>query len=155
MKRKYEWRYGLILTSLAVMLVWPWRAEAALPAPPPPVSEYFGGWFSDDAYIILRVTFPQDWAWDRAGWQDARTQVQWQNERGQWRDVDGWQGGLDDVTRAADGQIAGVKTWWVGKAQRGRGPFRWVVTGDLRRAESEPFNLPSYGGQAVQVEVRF
>jgi hypothetical protein len=75
------------------------------------------------------------------------TVVQWQDALGGWHDVAGWQGTLDEGDK---------KTWWVDKADYGKGPFRWVVYqaqgGDLL-GTSESFYLPSGHGQIVTIEV--
>ena len=66
--------------------------------------------------------------------------VQWQDSAGDWRDVEGWRGNLNDA-----GQIR----WWVAAKDFGSGPFRWTVG----EAASEPFNLPSGAGQTVLVSI--
>lgn len=70
----------------------------------------------------------------------AWTVVEWQDARGQWQTVAGWQGGLD-----ADGH----KTWRVAPASFGTGPFRWVVyvkPGGAVWAVSAAFQLPASAG---------
>ncbi|MFQ5400207.1 MAG: hypothetical protein ACE5E7_11495 [Anaerolineae bacterium] len=70
------------------------------------------------------------------------TVVQWQDGLGGWHDVDGWQGTLDDDTH---------KVWWVGAADLGKGPFRWLVElDDDVLAVSEPFDLPAAAGESVK-----
>ncbi len=69
------------------------------------------------------------------------TVVQWQDARGNWNIVTGWQGSFDEIKSGT-----GYKTWWVAPADLGKGPFRWAVyetkDGALVKA-SEPFNLPA------------
>ena len=76
---------------------------------------------------------------------DVWTLVQWQDAEGDWHDVDGWQGSLDDGRS---------KTWWVGEAHLGSGPFRWVVLGENNLTEiSEPFDLPALPDEKVIVTI--
>jgi hypothetical protein len=81
------------------------------------------------AHIQLRVTPSQPGLF---------TTVEWQDNEGHWRLVEGWQGDLDDP----GGQ---TKTWWVSPSHSNCGPFRWVVY-DRRGGEvlavSQPFRLP-------------
>lgn len=82
--------------------------------------------------------------------------VQWQDGRGSWHTVEGWQGGLDRIALDESGGVVGVKTWWVGEAQLGGGPFRWSVylkQGGTLLVRSGSFHLPSSQGEGVQVEV--
>jgi hypothetical protein len=70
---------------------------------------------------------------------DLWTRIQWQDARGDWHTVDGWQG-----TFNADQRVL----WYVGAEHLQEGPFRWLVyadqTGPLL-ATSRPFDLPSRG----------
>ena len=86
-----------------------------------------------------------------SSWQSLWTVVQWQDHRGAWHDVDGWQGTLDQVV---DGE--GKKTWWLSKGLLNKGPFRWVVQrtqGGTWLATSERFYLPDAGGRTRRVEL--
>jgi hypothetical protein len=77
----------------------------------------------------------------------AWTAIQWQDAVGAWHEVTGWQG-----TLAEDG----VQTWWVGPADFGTGPFRWMIYSGYHAkllATSAAFNLPSRDRAIVQVEV--
>jgi len=79
------------------------------------------------------------------------TVVQWQDTFGNWHDVEGWRGTLDDVVGSQGEQV-----WWVAQADRGAGPFRWLVYDRLAGsllAKSEPFDLPQTSGQTVRVQV--
>ncbi len=99
----------------------------------------------------LYVQFPQDWPWGEINWQDLWTVVQWQDVQGDWHDVDGWQGGLDEISEST-----GQKTWWFSKTLAGQGPFRWLVyrnPGGKLLAESESFYLPSYANEARRIKV--
>jgi hypothetical protein len=72
--------------------------------------------------------------------------VQWQDSTGNWRDVEGWQGMLDE---------RGGKRWWVAAKDFGAGPFRWVVgKTDALAAVSKPFNLPAVGASTVLITVQ-
>ena len=104
-----------------------------LPAPPPSPT---GG------FIYLRVQSARQELW---------TIVQWQDGLGDWHDVEGWQGTLDDIQNEI-----GDKVWWVAKEGLGTGPFRWLVyqsKGGRLLATSEPFYLPDLNGGTVMVEV--
>ena len=85
-------------------------------------------------------------------WQGLWTIVQWQAAEGDWRDVEGWRGTLDEITNGE-----GKKTWWVAEEGFGRGPFRWVVysqsEGGRRLGVSKSFYLPQSAGEAVVVEI--
>ena len=104
----------------------------------------------EGAAIELRVWPADETVWQTYFWQDLWTVVQWQKQ-GVWYDVTGWRGTLDKVV---DG--TGQKTWWVGKDDLGRGPFRWVV---YRNEDgpilviSESFYLPDASGTSVKVDV--
>jgi hypothetical protein len=106
--------------------------------------------------IELCVRFPQMWPWAEVHWQDLWTVVQWQDAWGDWHDVEGWQGSLDQVIVVENGQVVGKKTWWVARHDLGTGPFRWLIyQGKESRllGASEPFYLPDSGGAIKQVEV--
>jgi hypothetical protein len=79
----------------------------------------------------------------------AWTAVEWQNAQGDWYEVEGWRGHLDEA--AGD-----MKTWWVYPANYGQGPFRWVVyasqNGD-QLTVSDPFELPTRHRQVITIEV--
>ncbi len=132
------------------------------PTPPPtpvvtptipsasPSGEVGGGW------IELRPQFPAAWPWERVHWQELWTVVQWRDEWGRWHTVEGWQGGLNGVTRTADGLVAGQQWWWVDGVDLGKGPFRWLVfrhRGGPQIGASELFYLPDRPGQVVPIEV--
>ena len=72
--------------------------------------------------------------------------IQWQDSVGDWQDVDGWQGTLNNNYRR----------WWVAAKDFGTGPFRWLVTrgpGGEVLGTSEPFNLPAGANQVILVQV--
>lgn len=122
------------------------------PTPQPkPVRPPAGG------FIELCVQFPQTWPWADVQWQELWTIVQWQDRWGDWHEVEGWQGTLDEVNRdEGAGVWEGKKVWWVAKADLGTGPFRWVVyraRGSKPVAQSESFYLPDSSGERVRVEV--
>ena len=75
------------------------------------------------------------------------TRMQWQDAEGGWHNIEGWQGSFNEEQRVS---------WWVGEEHLGEGPFRWLVyesqAGDLL-AVSQPFSLPSRGGEVLHVEV--
>ncbi len=122
-----------------------------LPAPIPPTSVPPTG-----SLIELHVQFPGDWPWSRVHWQELWTVVEWQDEKGVWRTVKGWQGILDDVSIDASGLVWGKKVWWVAGDDLGRGPFRWTVyrdKGGRLLGRSELFYLPKSTNVFEHVEV--
>ena len=113
---------------------------------PPPVT---GG------LIELQAQFPQTWPWDEAHWQALWTVVQWQ-DKGNWYDVEGWQGTLDEAAFDATGNVVGKKMWWVAKGDLGTGPFRWQVyrsQGGRLLVTSDTFDLPEAVNRITVVEV--
>ena len=74
------------------------------------------------------------------------TVVQWQDDLGNWHNVDEWQGTFE----------ANQKTWWVDAKDFSTGPFRWVVyqtPGGAVLAQSDPFYLPSAAFETVFVKI--
>jgi hypothetical protein len=146
----------IVLTALMPL----WAAYAApLPLPPlplPPSPEQAAPSPFTGGFIQLQATFPQAWPWGSAPWENLWTVVQWQDDKGAWRDVEGWQGSLDEIVTGADGTVVGHKTWWVSKSDLGRGPFRWRVyrshAGWLL-ATSPTFDLPSQRHATTPVEL--
>ena len=109
------------------------------------------------AWLELRAQFPSTWPWDSVHWQELWTVVQWQDPYTRyWHDVDGWRGGLDDVTVDEGGAVLGGKGWWVAEKDFGTGPFRWAIfqgqRGELLSV-SEPFDLPDSTGATATIEV--
>ncbi|HRQ41056.1 MAG TPA: hypothetical protein PLD25_24330 [Chloroflexota bacterium] len=95
---------------------------------------------TNGAAIRLHTSKPYSGAW---------TVVQWQNEHGNWYDVEGWRGHLDEGN-------ATMKTWWVYPTNYGQGPFRWLVYANQngkQLAVSDSFALPTRNGQTISVEV--
>lgn len=137
---------ALTLVSVLFELVWPpslTQAGATLPPREPPQSTSDKGDHTDNkqslgAYIELQIQPSQVGLW---------TIVQWQDSAGEWRDVEGWRGNLDE---------GGKKKWQVAAKDFGKGPFRWIVTerpsGPLL-ATSDPFNLPAHANEVMQIEV--
>ncbi len=112
----------------------PTVVPTAVPTAAPPVRSLLPA--VEGGTITLRVTAPPAGLW---------TTVEWQDAIGNWHQVEGWQGTLD-----ADQS----KTWWVAKADLGKGPFRWVGYeryGGQRWAQSLSFYLPAINRQKVEV----
>jgi len=91
-------------------------------------------------------------------WQELWTVVQQQDGLENWQNLEeGWQGTFDEFSYDKDEDVCqGKKTWWVAKADLGRGPFRWVIyqgQGGELFAQSEPFYLPHSVDEVVKVEV--
>ena len=112
--------------------------------------------FHSGGSLLLDVRFPTVWPGVERPWQGLWTVVQWQDDKGIWRNVEGWQGTLDGVETQEDGEAVGWKTWWVAERDLGTGPFRWVIyegKGGRRLVQSEPFDLPGSVNASVLVEV--
>jgi hypothetical protein len=127
--------------TLARVADLPPRPTAAPTATPLPDNDTDNGDVTPQgATITLMVENPPPQAW---------TVVQWQDAFGEWRDVTGWQGRLDDG--AGDAKI-----WWVAAKDFDTGPFRWQVyeqDGGELAASSDAFMLPAEAGAVVVVEV--
>jgi hypothetical protein len=105
--------------------------------------------------VVLQAVFPEDWDFYDIPWGAPWTAVQWQDGRGNWHTVDGWQGTLDRVWVDA-GTVIGQKTWWVPPQHLGTGPFRWVLYQSRDGAEltaSTPFTLSQSSGMRQVVEI--
>jgi hypothetical protein len=105
----------------------------------------------DGAAIWLRVKPGTTYLCNPAtDWATLWTVVQWQDAAGDWHDVGGWRGPLDEVAKGE-----GRKVWWLPNHLRGAGPFRWQVydyaSGSLL-VESGPFYLPEVG-RRLKVEI--
>ncbi len=103
------------------------------------------------AMIWLRVQCSAPCQAADVHWQELWTGVQWQDAAGNWHDVEGWRGPLDEVTKGE-----GRKVWGLSEALYGAGPFRWVVyqsqQGEVLVA-SESFDLPDYTGKVSRITV--
>ena len=129
----------------------PTRTPTPTPTPVTNISTSDPIKLPDGGRIELRVKFLDTWSETGMHWQDLWTIVQWQDERGRWHKVEGWQGTLDEVQDAV-----GKKIWWVAEADLGKGPFRWMVhrsQGGGVLVISEAFYLPANVGQLVLTEV--
>jgi hypothetical protein len=117
----------------------PTEVMPSRPAPSPVLSE---PGTSPEGYIELHIRSIHANLW---------TVVQWQDHSGRWHDVEGWRGAPDEVVSGE-----GKKVWWVGKADLGTGPFRWLIYQSQKGkllAQSQPFYLPHLSGETVKVEV--
>lgn len=118
--------------------------------PPTPTPLAASPKIANGGVIQLQISFDPDWPWDVAHWQTLWTVVQWQDQRGVWHDVEGWQGSLDELVN-----VQGYKSWWVASENLGRGPFRWAIyksQGGILLYISEPFDLPATSSERVTVE---
>ncbi|MEA3308676.1 MAG: hypothetical protein U9Q70_04085 [Chloroflexota bacterium] len=69
--------------------------------------------------------------------------MQWLDALGDWHDVQGWRGRLDEYDR---------KLWVVEKKDFGTGPFRWALYADPGSellTTSESFSLPAGRDQSA------
>ena len=75
---------------------------------------------------------------------DLETIVQWQDGLGEWHDVEGWQGMLND---------SDFIVWWVAPRDLGAVWYRWhVYTADGRiSTTSDAFSLPSHPNQTQHI----
>lgn len=140
--QKTRVRFALMAVVICGMLIVVAPVAYALPPRPTPAP---GG---PGASIELRVQAGYVYL---SHWQDLWTVVQWQDAHGDWHDVEGWRGSLDEIV-----QGEGQKVWWVYQRDLNKGPFRWVVyehVGGKRLASSEPFNLPQAPGQTTVTSV--
>ena len=132
---------ALTLVSTLFGLVWPpllTQAGPTLPPREPPPKDSPDG--DDNAPLVatieLQVQPAQEGLW---------TVVQWEDSNGDWHDVEGWRGHLDEK---------GKKMWQVAEKDFGTGPFRWVLyqgQGGLELGASDPFFLPRQANEVVLV----
>jgi hypothetical protein len=133
-------RYLALLFAL-VSPIWaarPALAQALAEAPPAPATVELLDPSLSGAFIELAAEPVRPNLWTRLQWQDAA---------GQWRDIEGWQGSFNPDQRVL---------WYVGAEHLGAGPFRWLVEdsqGGERLGTSQPFHLPSQGGQVLRLMV--
>lgn len=134
----------LFVLGLLGLSVWPIPTQADNPLPPrePPTPDQPQKEEQRDkgdlagAYIELLAADASAGGW---------AVVQWQDSAGGWQNVEGWQGTIKDSSR-----------WWVHPKDFGNGPFRWVITqgkGGAVLGSSQPFKLPIWANQTVQVSV--
>lgn len=117
------------------------------PSAPPPTVTPAASLPRDGAAIWLRVQGRAD----DLRWQNLWTVMQWQDALGNWHDVEGWRGTLDEVAKGE-----GRKVWWLSSDLFGAGPFRWLVYAQpngVLLATSEAFHLPDATGRIEIVTV--
>ncbi|NKQ35838.1 MAG: hypothetical protein HF973_09515 [Chloroflexi bacterium] len=105
--------------------------------------------------LQLKTRFGESWPWDTMQWQDVWTVVQWQDDKGEWFDVTGWQGNLDSISQEEAGWVA-VKEWWAADEVLGTGPYRWQAyshPGGNLLAVSDLFYLADTSGGLVTVDI--
>jgi hypothetical protein len=149
--------------TLSIVLVFTLSAVSSRPAradsgdlPPRPTPEPITTSSPIGSYIRLHVAFPEPWPWTTRPWQTTLTQVQWQTGEGDWIDVTGWYGAIDDVAIDTERTVTGTKTWWVAPRDYGTGPFRWLVTNEGNEtplAVSKAFTLPVRSGSTLDIAV--
>ena len=128
--------YGIrgIMVCGAVLVVFLVRTQAVLALPPRP--DHRASVKGASIELHVEGLGPDMWA-----------VVQWLDGLGEWHDVDGWRGELEEQR----------VTWWVSPEHFGDGPFRWMVyrgiDGEMLAA-SDSFDLPSGHGHLVRVAVR-
>lgn len=90
---------------------------------------------NEGALIFLHIPSPPA---------DLQTIVQWQDGLGEWHDVTGWQGTLNE---------ANFIVWWVAPRDLGAAWYRWVAfTTDGRiHTTSDAFSLPEQPDQALHI----
>jgi hypothetical protein len=126
-------------------------ASPALPPRPVPGPHSTSSQAPTGGYIELDVQLGHSWAVGDVPWQALWTVVQWQDRAGEWHDVVGWQGSLDEANSAGC-----KKVWWVAREDLAQGLFRWVIyrhRGGESLAQSESFDLPHKVGETTCVGV--
>jgi hypothetical protein len=137
----------VLLLGLSLALAPARSAASPLPLPTRPEDAPAGG--DDDgggdrddvpvgAHIEMHVPGAPAGTW---------TVVQWQDDDGNWHDIEGWRGQLD---------ASGRQKWWVAGKDFGTGPFRWqVIAGREGQplATSASFNLPGNAGEMMVIEL--
>lgn len=118
------------------------NADGPLPPRDPPLVENRSKDKRDlqvGAYILLQVD---------AASADTWSVIQWLGDDGNWYDVEGWRGSLNEN---------GTRQWWVDAKDFGTGPFRWVVFSDFDGnsilGASTSFKLPSQANKTLFVSV--
>jgi len=143
---------GCALLLVALLPAAAGAAPRGLPPRPTPSSSVSESQLQKSGgFIQLWVAFDPSWPAAGLAWQELWTVVQWQDEDGVWREVEGWQGALDGVEGTQ-----GWKQWWFPGPFFGKGPFRWIVyagKGGQWMAVTEPFDLPDQRGQVLRLEV--
>lgn len=136
MKMKWLLLVGLLMAGMAWLLAVP--ADVSADLPPRPDETGTPSPSSDDedefvgAYITLR-TNGGTWG-----------MVQWQDANGDWHDVEGWGGQLENSQAV----------WWVSPQHYKTGPYRWVVydvAGGTQVAVSDMFYLPGEHQAVISV----
>ncbi len=149
-----HYRYFVVMAVISLLLIGlaqPVRAGLPPRTTPTPIPTAASALSASGNWIELRIQFPSTWSWNTLPWNQVWTAVQWQDAMGNWHTVEGWQGTLDEMVKTE-----GVKAWWVGQSDRGKGPFRWLVyerLGGRLLAQGAAFKLPLTQGQKIKVEV--
>jgi hypothetical protein len=130
---------GVGLWFIGLIAAGPPRQPALAALPPRPTAEPTSEKPEETGgYIKLQVDAAPAEMW---------TVVQWVDANGDWHDVDGWQGTLDDGV---------TKLWWVAPKDFATGPFRWAAyaapEGELLGLSAE-FNLPAQVKETVFVDL--
>ena len=142
MRKSSIWGLRAVLARvmmLAVSLLWTARTVLALPPRPDPPLD--GGLEPERSVKGGAIELHVD------PFEPGRAAVvQWQDGLGEWHDVDGWRGEMEEKR----------VTWFVAPKDFDTGPFRWVVyrfADGKVLATSESFDLPSGNGHVIRVGV--
>lgn len=148
------------ITAVSLILVSPSAtAEFELPPRDTPITEVtttdtFG--VPVGVRIHLQGEFVESWPWDTLHWQeDLWHVIEWQDDKGEWVNVDGWHGKFDTIFPEETRMVA-QRELWATNDHLGTGPFRWkVYYGENGRwlQTSDPFNLPTESGDVVNVRL--
>ena len=140
------WFYLTLVIVCAALLGFAPAANALPPRPtPPPPDQPTSGSDDGSASVELHVHFSP---MQLSDWQKVWTVVQWQDRQGDWHDVEGWRGSLDEIVAGE-----GKKTWWVYRQDLGKGPFRWQIHWGPVVVNSQLFHLPQVPGRTEIVGV--
>lgn len=142
--RVKKWIAPWLMVILVIVAVLPQPATALPPRPEAnrgssqAGSDGHGDGSEAGAFIELHVQPAQPGAW---------VTVQWLDNSGNWIDVEGWSGVIEENKPVL---------WWVKEADFGKGPFRWAVytdSGNSQVLASDEFYLPRQVGETLPVRI--
>jgi hypothetical protein len=137
------------LSLAVVMVMLAPRPVAAMPPRPPRPTALPKAPSPKRTLIVLKVMLQPEAL--PTAWRELWTVVQWQDGMGDWHDVEGWRGNLDEEEPGI-----GKKVWLVEDKDLGDGPFRWLLyarPGGPLAAISDPFYLPAAPGDVLERQV--
>ena len=115
------------------------------PRPIPPSGPQSEPKTSHDAGAKISLHAAADDTVDASTW----TQVQWLDEDGRWREVNGWRGTFYFNDEVDKWEVE----WWIGRPQLGDGPFRWVIEAENGDFYTQEFYLPARSMMSEIIEI--